>query len=192
MLYDFIGAVLSLLSTYYFIHINIKAWPVGLLATCFNGWLYWHKGIYADMCLESVYFLSICYGWYRWSRESSKPYVYNSVFKRLSFSQWIYISLLFITLYSVIYYLLIHFTHSTVAKLDAITTSLSLIAQCFMCYKVIATWVFWFFADAIYAWLYLSKDLSIHTLLMFLYMGMAIIGFFKWYKKTPLQYAINK
>ena len=60
MLYDLFSALTSLLSTYYFIRLDIKAWPIGLLATCFNGWLFWQKGIYADMCLESFYFLRDC------------------------------------------------------------------------------------------------------------------------------------
>nr|WP_081726626.1 nicotinamide mononucleotide transporter [Legionella oakridgensis] len=56
MFYDLIGAIASLLSTYYFIRQNNKAWAIALLATALNGWLYWQTGIYADMCLESFYF----------------------------------------------------------------------------------------------------------------------------------------
>ena len=56
MLFDLIGALTSLLSTYFFIRMNNKAWPVGMLATVLNGWLYWYKGIYAEYDLGGLLF----------------------------------------------------------------------------------------------------------------------------------------
>ena len=181
MLYDFFGAIVSLISTYYFIRLDSKAWPVGLLATCVNGWLYWRNGIYADMCLESFYFLSLCYGWYRWSSPQKQK---TSVLIHLSGKKWGYLCVILIATYSLIYTLLITLSHSTVAKLDALTTTLSLVAQWLMCHKIIATWALWFLADALYALMYLYKDLPFHTLLMFIYTGLAIIGYASWHRQS--------
>lgn len=181
MLYDLFGALVSLMSTYYFIRLDVKAWPVGLLATCVNGWLYWHKGIYADMFLEVFYFLSICYGWYRWSLPQDENVV-NVI--RLRSKQWVYLGVVLISTYALIYTLLTSLSHSTVATLDALTTSLSLVAQWLMCHKVMATWILWFITDALYALMYLYKDLPFHTLLMFIYTGLAILGYMRWYKKS--------
>jgi nicotinamide mononucleotide transporter len=83
-------------------------------------------------------------------------------------------------------YLLETFTHSTVALLDAATTSLSLVAQWLMCHKIIITWVLWFITDVLYAAMYLSKNLPFHSILMIIYTGMAIAGYLVWarrYKK---------
>ena len=84
--------------------------------------------------------------------------------------------LVFIT----IHYLLSTLTHSTVAILDAATTSLSLVAQWLMCHKIIATWILWFITDALYATMYLSKSLPFHSILMIVYTGMAITGYLVW------------
>lgn len=62
MLLDILGAIISLLSTYYFIRLDSKAWLTSLFATCLNAFLYWQKGIYADMILESFYFLALAMG----------------------------------------------------------------------------------------------------------------------------------
>src|SRR5687768_2841919 len=122
MLFDLIGALVSLLSTYYFIRLNTKAWPVGILATVLNGWLYWHKGIYADMVLEVFYFLSMCYGWSRWSRQSlMKNTTMREPLGTLSMMQWILLAFVLGTVFIFIYYLLHTLTHSTVALLDAAT-----------------------------------------------------------------------
>ena len=188
MFFDLIGALVSLLSTYFFIRLNNKAWPIGMIATILNGWLYWHKGIYADMLLEVFYFLSLCYGWYKWKKNLNQAIANgHSSLAYLKPGQWISLGLLLCLVFISIHYLLQTLTHSTVALLDAATTSLSLVAQWLMCHKIIVTWILWFITDALYATMYLSKNLPFHFMLMLLYTGMAIAGYVVWarrYKTT--------
>lgn len=178
MLFDILGAVTSLLSTYFFIRVSNKAWPIGLLAIVMNSYLYWQKGIYADMCLELFYFVSLSYGWYRWVKQSNQP---TLAIRNTTGKEWLWLVLITAILYCSIYYALTTFTHSTIAKLDACTTALSIVGQVLMCHKIMATWVFWFLADACYAYLYLVKNLPYHGLLMVVYTGMAVTGYLHWY-----------
>lgn len=179
MFFDLIGALCSLLSTYYFIRLNRKAWIVGLFATCLNGLLYWHKGIYADMMLEGFYFLNMGYGWFKW-QDSANHVSMPLQLNKLSRTQWLLLFILLGIIFIIIYTLLILFTHSSVAILDASTTSLSLVAQWLMCHKIIATWMLWFVTDTLYILIYLTKNLPFHSLLMVIYMGMAIVGYITW------------
>jgi len=183
--YDLIGTIASLLSTLLFLRLDIKAWAVGLVASFFNSWLYWQKGIYTDMCLESFYFISICYGWYMWSRYQNLNDNDNTAIKKLTINQWGYLSLVIAALFCVIFILLTPFSHSSVIKYEALTASLCIVAQWLMCRKVIATWIIWILADLIYAAMYLHKGLPVHTLVMLIYTGMAIIGYFEWLKVQP-------
>lgn len=178
LLLDVLGTLISLLSTYYFIRLSHKAWLISLLATCLNGWLYWQKGIYADMTLEVFYFLNTCYGLYLWDTNSQKT---PSVFT-LSKSQWAWLGLCCTILFIVMAALLSLFTSSNVSILDSLTTSLSLLAQWLMCHKVISTWILWFLTDALYAFMYASKQLPFHSLLMLFYTGIAVIGYRTWIK----------
>ena len=180
IIYDVLGACTSLLSTYYFIRLDTKAWPISLVSTCINSWLYWQKGIYAEMFLESFYFLSICYGWYRWANQKQEK---SASLIHLTYWRVFFLCLTILALHLIIFNALKSYTHSTVPELDALTTSLSIVAQCLMCYKVIASWVLWFFADALYAFMYSDKNLPFHMLSMFPYLAMAIYGGVKWCKK---------
>lgn len=189
MFFDFIGAFFSLLSTYYFIRLDTKAWPIGLVATCLNGWLYWHKGIYADMGLEIIYFISMCYGWFKWNYNSSK--VNNKPLGHLGSLQWIILLITIFTVYIIIHFLLENLTNSTVAGLDAATCSISLVAQWLMCHKIIITWVLWFITDALYAFMYLSKSLPFHSILMIIYTGMAVAGYVVWVKRSKISNSID-
>jgi nicotinamide mononucleotide transporter len=184
MIFDLIGALVSFISTYYFIKMNNKAWPIGMIATILNGWLYWHKGIYADMLLEVFYFLSLSYGWYKWKYQLNQLITNdNSSLGYLKPSQWVSLGLVLGLVFISIYYLLQTLTHSTVAVLDATTTSLSLVAQWLMCHKIIVTWVLWFITDVLYATMYMSKNLPFHCLLMIIYTGMAVTGYRVWARK---------
>lgn len=178
MFLDFFGALASLLSTYYFIRLHQKAWLISLIATSLNTLLYWQKGIYADMVLELFYFLSACYGWYLWQ----KPTKQLDPVRTLSKNQWCLLLSAFIICYLLLSSMLATYTSSTVVKLDALTTSLSLVAQWLMCFRAVATWFFWLLTDAIYAYLYLSKQLTFHCLLMIIYLIMAVMGYLTWTK----------
>ena len=178
---DLFGSLFSLLSTYYFIRIDIKAWPIGLMATCINSWLYWTKGIYADMWLEAFYFSSLSYGWFRWSVQRKIP---RSTVKYLSTKQWIQLAFCIIGLYFIILHLLSEFSDSTVAKLDALTTAISITAQFLTCYKVITSWVLWLFADLLYLLMYHNKALPFHVVTMFIYTSFAVIGYIYWARQS--------
>jgi nicotinamide mononucleotide transporter len=179
VLLDFVGTFTSLLSTYLFVRINSKAWLVTLLSSCLNGVLYWQNSIYASTVLESCYFISTCYGWYMWCKPIKKE---ELAISSLSVLQWFWVLVVILVFYTIIISLLSTFAHSDVAILDALTTSISLVAQWLMCHKVIATWILWFSTDALYVYVYLQKQMPFHCLLMFIYTGMAIAGYLTWAK----------
>ncbi|WED43841.1 nicotinamide riboside transporter PnuC [Legionella cardiaca] len=185
MLLDFLGTVASLLATYYFIRLDRKAWLISLFATVLNAWLYWQKGIYADMALESFYFLSTCYGWYLWRVPPANQEA--PIITKLSITQWMIIAGVISCLFIFIISLLLVFTYSDIALLDAMTTSLSLAAQWLMCYKMIATWILWFITDAIFAYMYFHKHIPFHCFLMTIYTIMAVIGYRTWARRKVPQ-----
>lgn len=186
MFYDFLGAAISLLATYYFIKQHSRAWTVSMLATLLNAWLYWEKSIFADMGLETFYFITALYGWYHW-HHSKSPKHHCRIHQTLSKKQWSGLIFSTISIYLLILYLLKTYTHSDIVNLDALSAALSLSAQWLMCHKVMATWVVWFTVDILYAVIYWQKSLPFHTLLMFVYTFAAIIGYFVWRRASSLK-----
>ncbi|WP_115302019.1 nicotinamide riboside transporter PnuC [Legionella beliardensis] len=179
MFLDIVGALTSFLATYYFIRLNSRGWLISLVATSLNGWLYWQKGIYSDMLLESFYFITTCYGWLQWQRPITST---NKPILVLKEKQWFTLGIAILALFMIIFFILTAFTNSNVAALDALTTALSLAGQWLMCHKIITTWLIWFITDALYAYLYLQKHIPFHVLLMLIYTIMASYGYFSWLK----------
>ncbi len=178
---DLAGAVLSFLSTIAFTREHLSAWPLGLLAATINGYLYLHQGIYADALLELIYFGLIFYGWYLWLYGGSSH-------KGVSIRHITTIeacSPLFIGLMTSLSLglLLSHYTHSTIPYIDATTAIFSLLGQWMIGKKIIECWMLWFGVDATYVWLYLNKGIPFHSVLMMVYLCIAVMGYISWYKK---------
>ncbi|MBA4697611.1 MAG: nicotinamide mononucleotide transporter [Legionella sp.] len=179
---DLLGMIASLLATYYFMIMSQKAWIITLVAALLNGYLYWHQGIYADSMLELFYFGNACYGWYLWSAtpQEDNPVIIHT----LKTQYWILLVTGTTLLFGILCFLLRALTSSDVVLLDATTTTLSLLAQLLMAYKVIYTWLLWFVIDAIYCYLYLHKHIPFHAVLMLFYLALAISGYYRWQQES--------
>lgn len=181
MLIDLLGAFLSFLTTYLLIRLNMLAWPIGVIATSMNAWLYWRRGIYADMYLEIFYCLSMGYGWYQWQVSNDRNSANQiATVRKLTSKEWLALPIVFLVIFLIIWFLLTNYTTSNIEVLDALTTSLSLIGQWLMCYKIIFTWAIWFIVDLIYAFMYYHKNIPFHCGLMLIYTGMALSGYWYW------------
>lgn len=179
--FDIAGSIFSFLSTIYYIRANKNAWPLALLAIVINLTLYMATGLYADAGKESIYLVSSLYGWYWWTRSGKNHYALPitniTAIHALILSGIAGLSICLLSL------VLINFTNSQVPYWDATTTVLSLTAQWLICRKIIQCWILWFIVDALYVGLYFYKGIPVHSLLLIIYTGMAVVGYLYWRRK---------
>lgn len=72
------------------------------------------------------------------------------------------------------------YTDSEVPRLDAVTTSLSLVAQLMLGRKWIGSWWVWIVADVIYVWLYISSALYLTAALYAGFIVLCVLGLRDW------------
>jgi nicotinamide mononucleotide transporter len=184
-LLDPIGAGLSLVCTYYFAKASRSAWVIGMVAIFVNVILYWQKGIYGALFLEGIYFLSMIYGWWQWScysnTQTQKPIRALTLREGC---QLIPIAFIGILLSS---FILRTWTDSDIPYLDAITTTLSLLAQWLLCLKIIHCWFLWFFVDALTAIMQLYKGIPFHSAIYWMYLIFAVMGYIRWRRLRLMQ-----
>lgn len=176
---DPIGASLSILSTYYFTQAKRTAWIIGVVAVILNGILYWQKGIYGYIVLESIYFISMIYGWYHWSNREPKK---ERPIRYLTFTQACLYTIFALIGIAIWAHCLQNWTDSDIPYWDATTTVLSLTAQWLLCIKIIHCWILWFFVDALVAIVQLYKGIPFHSAIHWLYLIMAVMGYYRWHK----------
>lgn len=175
---DIAGALFSFISTFFYVLASEFCWPFGVVATVLNGTLYGLTGIYGDMSLEVIYFISMFYGWYEWryGAKGHKPLTITNIKSQTLFNLGIIATVGFI----LVYLSLKFFTNSVVPVADAFTSVFSLVAQWLTCRKILECWIVWFAVDAVYVVLYFDKGLPVHSLLLLIYVAMAIIGYWRW------------
>ena len=147
-------------------------------------YVYYQAGLYADFGINIYYLVIALYGWLAWrynfslrgkradSNELSISHINRLTFLRLF--------LLFLAVWAVISYILIHFTNSTVPFTDAFTTALSIVGMYMLARKYIEQWWVWLVVDVVSSALYIYKELYFTAALYALYAIIAIFGYRKW------------
>ncbi|MBS0285878.1 MAG: nicotinamide mononucleotide transporter [Proteobacteria bacterium] len=181
---DPVGAGLSLICTYYFTQARRFAWILGILAIMVNSLLYYQKGIYGSLVLEAIYFISMIYGLYQWSTPQKR--LTTADIKFLTAKQFFVLCVIALGGFFVASFLLTK-TGSDIPYWDALTTTLSLIAQAMLCLKIIHCWILWFIVDAMMAALQLYKGIPFHSAIHWSYLILAVIGYIRWHQLLKMQ-----
>lgn len=190
---DVVGAGVDLITTLTYALELVWCWPLTLVSAVLNGYLYYQTGLYADMGLSSFYLLSAIYGWYAWCYGGKNHTVLpiRHITRREATGLALLGCLATLFLGAIIQ----RVTPSTVPFYDAATTVFSLIAQWLICRKVIENWLVWFAVDIVYVGLYYYKQIPAHSILLIIYLGIAVLGFSRWMRrldrqKNPLKLSI--
>jgi len=79
------------------------------------------------------------------------------------------------------------YTPAASTYLDAFTTVFSIIATFMVVRKILENWIYWIVVDAVYVYIYFTRDSVLFTGLMVIYTLIAIYGWIEWRKNYRLQ-----
>lgn len=178
---DVIGALLSVISAYFYIKEKPVAWLISLVAIPFDAIMDLRIGVYGDLFLQFLYFILLIYGWHTWRQGAQVGE--GLPLLRMTAKQFYLIGLL--TLFPVIavWASLGHYTDSEVALLDASVTVLSMLAIWLLGRKIIESWLLWMFVDCLYVALYVHKQLPFHAFVSLIDTVTCVIGYLYWLKE---------
>lgn len=161
---------------------SIWMWAVGAAMQLLGIVLYYDKGLYADCGMEFYYLAMTAYGWWHWrSRPSSHAATASALcVTHIPWRLAILWTAIALSLWGGIWYLLSHFTDSTVPVADAFTTAFSLVGIWALARKYLEQWLIWIGVDVVTCVLYWHKDIPFKGSLYALYVVIAIAGFLRW------------
>jgi nicotinamide mononucleotide transporter len=178
---DLAGALLSIISGYFYIKERPVAWLISLAAIPFDVIMDISIGVYGDLFLQFVYFVLLVYGWYAWRSgqqvEEGLPII------RMSGKQFYGFTLLSSIFVIGIWYSLNTYTNSEVALMDSMVTCLSLVAMWLLCRKIIESWLLWIFVDCLYAVLFVYKQMPFHGVMALFDAGVCVMGYLYWVRE---------
>ena len=165
---------------------SIWMWVVGAVMQLLGIVLYYQKGLYADCGMEFYYLAMTAYGFMMWKRKAASPSSLAEKAERESSITHIPLSLamqwtaIALALWVLIWFLLSHFTDSTVPVADAFTTALSLVGIWALAHKYLEQWLVWIAVDVVTCWLYFTKDIPFKASLYGLYIVITVAGYRRW------------
>ena len=177
---EIIGAIIGLVYLYLEYKANIWLWPVGVIMNILYTIIFFQSKIYADMGIYVYYFFASIYGWYIWSKLTTKTeevLISHTPIKHIG-----KLILAFCLIFTAIAFVLIRFTDSSVPYADSFTTSISIIAMWMLAHKYIEQWLLWIVVNIVSIGLYSYKELDITALLFIVYTIVPFFGYFKWRK----------
>lgn len=174
------GAVFSLTAVWMLRKQSILYWPFNLACSILYLFVFFNKGIYAQMAMQLIYIVLCIYGIIEWLKHVKAGKTVDVV----HLPKKVFIGILIVGSMSttLLYYILDFYTDSNVPFLDALTTSFSLIGTWLFTKRYIETWLIWIAIDVVGITLYINKGLYQTALLYFIFIGLAIHGYILWRK----------
>lgn len=187
---EIIGTFVGLIYLWLEYKASIYLWIASIVMPAIYLVVYYQAGLYADFGINIYYLVVAVYGWFLWKYGHTATNDANNTCElpvtHVPRKHLLPLTLIFLTSFLLIAYLLIHFTDSNVPWLDSLTTALSIIGMWMLARKYLEQWWVWIAVDVISAGLYIYKDLNFTAALYALYAIIAIFGYLKWKKMMNL------
>jgi nicotinamide mononucleotide transporter len=190
--WELLGLVFGILTVVFLIKESIWTWPFGIAYVITAFVVFWEARLYGDFLLHIFFLAMNIYGWYYWVNGKKKTEKDLTI---TAMSKSGLLKSLGLSVFGVVIFaqLLINipnwFEEMESAALpywDSTTSILSVTAMWLTARKKIDNWYFWLFVNILATGIYFYKELYFFSLLYFLYIGMAIMGYMAW-KKSMLQ-----
>lgn len=182
---EYIAVFTGILSVWYCRRENILVFPTGLVNVGIYVYLFFKAGMYANMGINAVFFITSIYGWYNWSRGSSEE---KLIVTTLHGSKiWLF-AMTTILISIILYFILTRFTNSPAPLMDSITTAIFIIAMWLQAIKKRETWLLWIAGDVLMIPLSIVMGLHFTAVQYLAFLGLAVSGWIEWTKsyKTNL------
>jgi nicotinamide mononucleotide transporter len=124
--------------------------------------------------------VAACYGLVAWRKGGDANAKPERPITHMPLRQAAVAAGVFLVIWAVMYFMLVHLTDSTVPVSDSFANALSIIALWALAQKYVEQWLIWLVADAVLTALYSYKGLVFRPCLYGFYTIMAVGGYFRW------------
>ena len=182
---DILGFVVGLVYLILEYKASIWLWLASIIMPAIDMVLYYKAGLYADFGMAVYYCLAGVYGYLSWKwfkRSSDDAKRGERQVTRYRKSHILPSAAALLLLWFGIWWMLTHWTDSTVPVADAFTTALSIVALWALAQKYAEQWLLWLVVDAVCCVLYVRKGIPFKAAIYGIYTVVAVLGYRKWLK----------
>ncbi len=158
---------------------KIWLYPAGIASTLLSIFVLFRAGLYAECLLNGYYVLMSIYGWWYWIKKKNQPPVKIAYSSR---KEWMICLLIVFGGLALLYWLLNHFTPSTVPFWDAWVSATAWAGMWLLAKRKIENWILLNISNAFAIPLLIYKKLPLYAALTLFLFIVAVQGYFKWRK----------
>ncbi len=188
---EFTGSVAGIVAVWLAAKSNILTWPIGLINIILFFLIFWQVELYSDVFLQVYYFSVSLYGWHNWNKEKKL----NAPIKLLSASNK-FLLMGTILIATVLLGFIVSNLHVMIPNvfhkpasfpyIDSFLAISSIIANTLMAQRFIENWILWIIVNVISVVVYFLKDIIFVSMEYFVFLILAIYGFYYWKKEFAL------
>jgi nicotinamide mononucleotide transporter len=175
---EFVAVVLGIASVIFSRKENILVYPVGMISTGMFVPLYILNGLYADASVNLYYTVMSIIGWIMWSRKSDGKAVLQITASTKT--DWRNTFIFFFACWTILYFLLRHFTNSTVPVADSFTSGAAFTGMWLMNKKKLENWTWWIITNLASIPLNFYKHLVFDSFQYVVFLILAVMGYITW------------
>lgn len=172
------GAFFGLVYLFFEYRASMLMWPFGLLMSCFYVYILTGSGFYSGAAINLYYIVMGIYGWLVWHKKTQESGKLRNMRKPVHF-------LLVIASVAILWgalSLILKQTDSTVFVVDALITSLSLVAMWMLTQRYVQQWILLIVANVISVFAYAFAQLYFTGIMYSIYAVASIAGYIHWKK----------
>ena len=158
---------------------NKWCWYFGIAGSLLSIYLFYAGKLYSEAILYVYYVIIGFYGLWLWSKPDKKGTL--KVTNTTQLTTFYYV-LLGAVLTLVVGYLFSTYTDASSPYLDASTSMFSFVASYLQAKKILNSWYFWIFINAVTLYLYYTKGYNLYFGLTIIYTVFSFTGLFQWKK----------
>jgi nicotinamide mononucleotide transporter len=151
----------------------------GIVSVSLYTWLFYTAGLFAESMLNAYYLGISIWGILYWKGGKRAELKISNANSR----DWLTTVSIVILAWCCIYYVLVHYTTSTVPLQDALVASIAWAGTWLLLKRKVENWIVLNISNCIAIPLQYYKGLELTALLTVIYVVVAIFGFFSWQKK---------
>jgi nicotinamide mononucleotide transporter len=178
---ELIAAVLGLIGVWLTAKQNIWCWPLGLINVILSAYVFFTSRLYADVLLQTFYFVLTIYGWYNWVFGGPKK---NELpIRNILRAELLIILSITATGTALMGFLFARYTNAAFPYWDSFVTVGGIIGTWAMAKKIIEHWIMWIILDLNCTAIYFCKSLYAFTPQYFIFVILSVYGIYEWRKE---------
>lgn len=159
------------------------AWLYGMVSC--SSWAYasyFFYQLFADAVLQVFYVGMAAWGLWNWNALSNV----QKEISRMNIQEHVVSVVAGFFLGGLYAYYLFFYTEASFPILDALTTMFAVLTTILLVQRKLENWIYWFFINLAYLYIYFQKEAWIFFALSFVYLLMSVRGWIQWKKEFVL------